>query len=66
MPNSTTMATAPTMPMAMRVRRPTALLSRSKRISSWSFSTKADPHSTSHSQAATARSDVHPTGKLKA
>ena len=60
------MAAAPTMPMPMRARRPTALLSKSKRISSSSLSTKAAPHSTSHSQAATARSEVQPTGKLNA
>ncbi len=52
-------------PMAMRVRRPAAPESRSKRISSSSRTTKAAPQSTSHSHMTTVSSEVQPTGKLK-
>jgi len=38
---------------------------RSKRISSLSLSTKADPQSTSHNHVATVSSELQPTGKLK-
>src|SRR5437773_2520544 len=51
-------------PMTRRVRRPTAEYKRSKRISSLSFTTKAAPQSTSHSQVMTLSSEVQPTGKL--
>src|SRR5438309_2498470 len=51
-------------PMTRRVRRPAAEYKRSKRISSLSFTTKAAPQSTSHSQVMTLSSEVQPTGKL--
>ena len=53
------------MPIAMRARRPTDAVRRSKRISSLSFTTKAAPHSTSHSHSTTVSSEVQPTGKLR-
>src|SRR5256885_10641155 len=51
-------------PMTRRVRRPAAEYKRSKRIPSLSFTTKAAPQSTSHSQVMTLSSEVQPTGKL--
>ena len=61
----TTIATATTIAMARRVRRPTMDVTRSMRISSLSLTTNAAPQSTSHSQVTTVSSVVQPVGRLK-
>src|SRR5882724_5424485 len=60
------MIAAPVMiPMTRRMLGSAAPEMRSKRISSLSFTTKAAPQSTSHSQVMTLSSDVQPIGKLR-
>src|SRR4030095_6086273 len=61
----TTIATAMRMPMMRRARRGSDPDTRSKRISSLSFSQKAVPSNTMYNQVMTDSSAVQPMGKLK-
>ena len=63
--NRTTAESATTMPMTRRPTGPSRPETRSKRISSVSFSQNAEPSSTMYSQVTTDSSEVQPIGKLK-
>src|SRR6476659_9453885 len=65
MPNRTTVTTATTRPTTRRPMGGSAPEMRSNRISSLSFSQKAEPTSVLYGHVTTESSDVQPIGKLK-